>query len=391
MSAVSPGAAPSERIPFTVEEFRSRLARAQAELARRGLDGLIVSTPENVYYLTGFQTTGYYAYQALLLPGSGDPFMLTRKLELSNLGRAWTDRGQAYDDAEDPLQVTAECLAELGLANGKLGYEGSSNFLTINAFQGLQSRLPGASLVDASGVAEELRLIKSEQEIAYMRQAARAFERCLRGAVDAIDEGVSEAAVAAAAYQGALAGGSEYPASPMYVVSGVRGALGHSTWLDVPIRRDEPVFMELSSNVRRYSVAGMRTVVVGEPPPLVRKMGDVVAAAINAALEATRPDVPAEEVDRAVRTVYAEAGWGDEFNKRTGYSIGLGFPPGWGEGHIMDVRPGVTRALAPGMTFHYTPSLRLPEAGHVGLSETILVTERGCEPLVDFPRELIVK
>jgi Xaa-Pro dipeptidase len=382
---------PMEPLPFSLDEYRGRLARTQAELSRRGLDALLLGTPENIYYLTGYQTTGYYAYQLLIVPASGEPFMVTRKLELTNLGRAWTKRGRAYDDADDPLEVTAECLSDLGLVRARLGFESASNFFTIRAFQGLQSHLSGAVFKPADGIVEELRLIKSAAEIDYLRQAARAYESCLNAAIETIDEGVTEAEVAASAYRGALMGGSEYTASPMYVVSGLRAALGHSTWLQEPIQRGEPVYMELSANVRRYTVAGMRTVCVGEPSALVRRMGEVASAAIETALEATRPDLSAEDVHRAVLAVYERAGWGEHFNKRTGYSIGLGFPPGWGEGHIMDVRPGVTRPLEPGMVFHYPPSPRLPAAGHVGISETLLVTESGCEPLFSAPRRLILK
>ncbi|MEE9248862.1 MAG: M24 family metallopeptidase, partial [Dehalococcoidia bacterium] len=79
------------------------------------------------------------------------------------------------------------------------------------------------------------------------------------------------------------------------------------------------------------------------------------------------------------------------FNHRTGYSIGIGFPPGWGEGQIMDIKPNDPRPLEAGMTFHLTPALFIPDVAGPGFSETVLVTESGAEPLTTFPREFIIK
>ena len=157
------------------------------------------------------------------------------------------------------------------------------------------------------------------------------------------------------------------------------------------LEEGDPVFFEISANVNRYSTSLMRTISLGPPEDEVKRVAEASIAGLTAAVENMGPGMTSEQADSFCRDAITKAGYGYLFNHRTGYSLGLGFPPGWGEGHIMDIKPKDKRELKPGMTFHLTPCLLIPGKAGPGFSETILITENGAEPLTDFAREFVVK
>jgi Xaa-Pro dipeptidase len=112
---------------------------------------------------------------------------------------------------------------------------------------------------------------------------------------------------------------------------------------------------------------------------------------VDAALSVIRPGITAEEVDRAARSVVEKAGFGEYWRHRLGYSIGVNYPPDWGEGEIISLRKGERRELEVGMTFHMVPLCLVYREFGIGFSETVCVTPAGCERFSALPREIIVK
>lgn len=376
---------------FSTEEYQGRLARLREALAARGVEVLLVHTPENIYYLSGYQTPGYYTYQCIIVPLEGDPVMFTRYLEETNVrGLSWIDTRDYYLDTQDPAAETVRTVREHGLAEKTIGVEENAWFLTISDFRKLQEGLPEATFVDASGTVEPLRLVKSEQEIAYIRQAAAACDAGVRRAIDNAREGVTEDELALALYEGSFKHGSEYMSLPPFVASGYRSALAHATWSGRKLERGDVVFVEHAGVIHRYSASLIRVLSVGEPSERVKRMDEAARAGLRAAIATAAPGVPAYEVDRACRGAIRDLGFGDYFRHRTGYSIGINFPPDWGEGHIMSLKETETRPLEAGMTFHVVPGLF--DYGHaaVGCSQTILINDGGCEPLSEIPEQLFV-
>jgi Xaa-Pro dipeptidase len=231
---------------------------------------------------------------------------------------------------------------------------------------------------------------KSPAEIDYIRRAAAATMAGMGEALACAEPGRTENDVAAEVYGGMLRNGSEYPGSPPYVISGERSGLPHGTWEGRTLREGDIVFLEFAGCVKRYSAAMMRTGFIGDPPDSVRSRADAVIESLEAAIDAIAPGVSSGEVDHACRSTILRHGLG-EHTHETGYSIGVCYPPGWNETHILNLAPGGKTELEPGMVFHLVPSLIVPELnGHVGFSETVVVTESGCEVLTDrqTPREL---
>lgn len=383
----------NDNLAFSLDEYRGRLDTVRKQMAERGVDIALVSVPENIYYLTGYTTLGYYMYQVLMVPVDDEPLLLTYREERINVERlSWLDRHVDYTVTDDPVQVTVDTVRGLGVAGKTLSIEEGGYFFPIRTYRKLMDSLGDVRWVDGTGLVETARLVKSDAELGFIRQAADA---AMAGMVDALAEarpGKTENDVAAAVYAATLRHGSEYPGSPPYVISGERSGLPHGTWEGRELRDGDIVFLEFSGCVKRYSAANMRTGFIGTPPPSVTGRAKAVIDALETAIATIRPGATSGEVDAAARKAILAHGFGDHTHE-TGYSIGVCYPPGWNESHIMNLHPGDETVLRPNMVFHLVPSLIVPELnGHVGFSETVVVTESGCEVLTDkrVARELQV-
>jgi len=377
--------------PFSLEEYQSRLGRVRRELAARGLDALLVHTPENIYYLSGYHTAGYYCYQCLLVPLRGTPIHLTRGTEETNArALSWIDRTTSYMDHEDPIELTASVLKEEGLSSSRVGVEKVSWFLTIAHFEQLQRLVPDASFIDGSMIVEACRVVKSEAEIAYIRAAARAAEAGMTAGLGALREGATENDLAAEIQRTVTLAGSEYPGLPIFVASGVRSSFAHATWSGRKICQGDPVLLEISGCAARYSAALMRSAFVGSPPVRLQQMADTSRRALEEMLKAISPGRPLGEVWQVWADAMNAGGFEGGF-KRTGYSIGVNFPPDWGEGYILSFKRGEQRLLEPNMVFHIPSMVKIYGFADVGNSETVRVTSDGCDILTNFERALFVK
>jgi Xaa-Pro dipeptidase len=378
-------------LPFTPEEYRARLVRVQAAMGERGLDVLLVHTPENSYYLTGYRTIGYYSYTALIVPRDRDPIHLNRAIEKSVVeGTSWVSSQIVYPDTEHYLDATVRALRQEGLDRGRIGIDKQAWYLTIADYEGLQARLPRVTFVDAAGLIDTMRIVKSPAEQAMSRRAGRIASDAMRQCLAAIRPGMSELELQAEAYGALLRGGSEYQGLPPLVNAGVRATMAHATAEGRRIERGDVVYLEMAASVKRYHAAVLRCAWVGSPPRRAVEMTDVCRRALEAGIAAMRPGVPCEEVDRACRRVVVDAGLGASFRHKAGYSIGIALPPDWSEARALMLRGGETRELRPGMIFHILPACIEYQEHCVGVSHTVLVTETGHEVLTDVEETLFV-
>ncbi|WP_404294932.1 M24 family metallopeptidase (plasmid) [Microvirga sp. RSM25] len=378
-----------DQLPFTPAEFNARLTACRQAMSERGIDYLVLNSPENIYYLSGFITRGYYVFQALVVTHTSEPILVVRRYEQANVERLSYYRNAAiWQDTDVPAEVLARTLADLGAAGRTVGVDANSVFFPVSAYETLRAALPGSSFLNGSAVLEKSRAIKSPQEIAYIRRAAEALSAGFRAAHEAARPGRTENDVAAAFHHAAISAGSEYMGGPPYIAAGPRTALPHATWAGRRIERGDLVFIEGSGNWKRYSAAMMRTWCMGKPSDSVRRAADTSIAALDAAIAAIKPGVTSGEVDAACRGTVARAGLAHAFIHRTGYSVGVGICPGWGEGWVMDLKEGDSRVLQPGMVFHIVPVLFPEPDVSVGFSATVLVTNAGAEVISDYPREM---
>jgi Xaa-Pro dipeptidase len=174
------------------------------------------------------------------------------------------------------------------------------------------------------------------------------------------------------------------------VTSGWRSGVAHFTFGNRTLEPGDALLLEMSACRRRYFGPLMRGAVIAPVRDEVRRLADVVVEALDAAIAAIRPGASSGDVDAACRAPIERAGYEPYFRKRTGYSVGVGYAPDWGEGHIVSLRRDDPTRLLPGMVFHIPPALRVPRQYGLGFSETVLVTETGSEVLTSFPRQLHV-
>ncbi len=389
MSTETPIVTQGQDAVFPAAELGTRIAAARRVLAERDIDVYIVTGPENIFYLTGQQTPGYYTFQALLLPVEGDPWFVVRELEYANLlANSWVSQVERYADNADPVQVVSSLVDRLGWSNRRIAIDKRGWFLPIALYEALVDSL--GAVADAAGAVETLRRVKSPLEIEKISQAAGYTDAGMRAGLAAVREGGTDNDLVAAMMQASIAAGGEYVGMEPLVSVDKRTGVPHGTWRRGTLGSNSPAFLEMSSCHDRYHATLMRCAWVGEPPSEARHMMDVCLEGLDAALDKLEPGNTCADVHDACQAVVDKAGYTDAFKKRLGYSIGISFAPDWGEGGVLSLYTGVDVELVPGMAFHVVPALRSFGEFTVCVSETAVVTEQGHRILGTVPRDMHV-
>lgn len=365
---------------FAKAEYDGRVARARALLQAAGIDVMIVTGPENIFYLTGQQTPGYYTFQALVLPVDGEPAFVIRQLEYFNfVSNTFISGAQVYGDGDQPVNFLVNVIKQRGWAGKRIGIDKRGWFLPIATYEALREQLGDIS--DAAGIIEQLRIVKSPAELEKMAVAAGYVDAGMRAGLAAIKLGGSDNGLVAAMMGQAIAAGSEYVGMEPLVSVGRRSGVPHGTWRRGKIAADQPIFLEMAACHDRYHAALMRCAWLGNAPQVAIDMEKTCQDGLQAAMDAIKPGEPCAAPHLACQAVIDRAGYTENFKKRAGYSIGISFAPDWGEGGILSLYTGVTTELKPGMTFHIPVAVRIYGQFTVGVSETVVVTESGCRAL----------
>ncbi len=378
---------------FPFEEYERRLRELRERMEYRNLDAVVISDPENLMYLTDYQTTGYSFFQALVVPLEGEPFMTTRRMEESNVHeRTWVENTRPYPDTGDAIQMLVESLREFGLAGKNVGYERNSYFFPAYHQDSIHTTFTRGTLLDCFGIVEQGRIRKSPAEIDVMRKAARATEEGMKAGFEACRAGVTENDIGAAISDAMFRAGGEPPAVLPYVTSGPRSMIGHATWEGRTVQPGEHVFLEVGGCYRRYHTAMMRTVVLGELTKSMKKAQDRMEIALCEVKKLIRPGLTVSDADNLIRKIIMENDVGATLITRSGYSIGIAFPPSWDEGYILSLKQADSSILEEGMTFHIIPWMWGVDGNKtVGISDTIYVTETGCQSFFTLEEDFVCK
>ena len=373
---------------FPKAEFDARQAKLRVLLMENDIDLYLTSGAENIFYLSGQQTPGYYVFQCLAVPVDGEPFMVIRELEAYNArSNSYLERIYGYRDGRSPAEALTQAIAAEGWQGRRIAIDRNAWFLTVNIFDALQGAL--GTVLDGSGLTENLRRIKSRLELAALEMASRENDAGMLAGLRATRAGVTENDIAAAIMHAAITAGSEYMGMEPFVTSGPRSGIPHSTWRRRRIQPGDVVVLETAACHHRYHAAMFRTIAVGDVPQGARDWYGVCQEALSAAMEALRPGNLCSHPHEAAQAVIDRKGATEGFRKRTGYSIGISFAPDWGEGNIMHLNKGYDVELVPGMVFHVPITLREYARFTVAVSETVVVTEQGCRALGALPAELV--
>lgn len=385
--------APARPADGEAEERRARIDALRTAMRGRGLSLLAVTSPENIYYLTGLDHLGYFAFTMLLLPQDGRPVLVTRQMELPTVRAQVPDcLPRTFGDGADVAAVAAGAVREMTRHGGAVGVEEQSMFFPPDVYLRLRDAVPGRGWVDCTGLLAAQRAVKSERELGHVRAAAAVSDTgMLAGLRAAAAAGeVAEAAVAASIHHAMFtAGGTQPGFSPLIRPTSML-ACEHVTWGGRNLVPGQGLFIELSGCVRRYHAPQSRTVYIGSPQGGAADASAAALAGLVAARDALRPGVRAGDVYAAwQRAVDRDRRSPVPLRHHCGYQVGIGFPPSWvGGGQVVGLRADSDAEIRAGMVFHLMSWVSEP-LGHV-VSDTAVVTGTGAVLLTTTPRALTV-
>ena len=387
---------PQDSLPlaFPAAELDARRTRLTEELERRSLDGLVVSVPENIYYLTGLDHWGFFACHVLLVPIAGPMILVARAIErITFENQVSNAEFIGYGDAADPAEAVIAGLKQLHLSPARVGLEKNSLFLTLRIAESLQAGTPEVEWIDASGILDLIRRVQSPLEQEYTRKAAVAADAGTLAAIGAVRDGVSDYVLAAECQRAMTLAGSEYPGFGPFIRPTRRLGEEHTTWRGDVFHRGDAVFLEIGAAYRKYQAPMGRLVFVGTVPELAGEAAELSIRGMDAIRHAVTPGATANDVYQAWQAVADEAGLGHYRRHHCGYLVGIGFPPSWtGGSMVTSLRPGGTLELKPGMAFHLHSWFTNTGRGDYFISNTALLTDQGCEILTSgTPQELQVR
>jgi len=377
---------------FPEEEFAARREKLRAAMAAAGLNGLVVTTPENIFYLTGLDHWGYFAPHLLIVPLQGTPVLVTRAMERVSVDkqvRAAEFRG--HSDSETAADMSARVLRDLKLVGRRVGLEYWTSGLSHGLARSLQAQAE-ADWHDISNLVDELRLVKSAEEQALMRKAAAVTDAAADAAIEAIGDKVPEREVVAACVAAMTRAGGSPPAFGPFIRPGSRLGEEHSTWGDGRYKAGEPVFLELSGCLSRYHAPLGRLVHVGSIPEADANMAETTKRAFDAVLGALRPGAKARQVYAAWQQVVDDAGLQHYRRHHCGYCVGIGLSPSWTGGNkVVGLRHDSEMEIRDGMSFHVLSWLMGTGRGDYFISNAVLLGARGPEVLTRTPTGPIVR
>lgn len=384
---------------FTTAEYARRLQKTRAAMAARGLKTLVICDPSNMAWLTGYDGWSFYVPQAVILHEEGMPLWWGRTQDKPGAAlTTWLEADCLFDWPEEhvqhpdhhPFDSLVTLLRDFGWTEA-VGVEMDNYYYSARSHQILETGLGRDAMADATGLVNWQRAVKSEQELQLMRSAGRLSAHMHAVLRAEFNEGIAKNALVARVQAAGIEGlpdlPGDYAAIAPIAPSGIEASASHITWNDRPLAQGEATYFEISGCVRRYHCPISRTLFLGSPPEDIRRGEAAILQAIEDTFAVAKPGVTCEEVAACVYDSFGRAGYIK--GNRTGYPVGLSYPPDWGE-RTMSLRPGDTTKLEENMTFHLMPGLWTPDWG-MAITETFVVTPQGGVALADVPREIVVK
>jgi ectoine hydrolase len=385
---------------FAPEEYAGRVRAVQARMRAAGFDVILCQDPANMCWLTGFDGWSFYVPQCVVLQvDAANPLWFGRAQDAKSARLttylpdadivAFSERLVQHPQ-EHPYDELAALIRDRGWGRARIGVEMDAHYYTARCHQHLVAGLDGANLANNRDLVNWARLVKSPAEVALMREAGRICTAAIDRATGAMRPGVPQQDVIAAVLdtltRGVPGAGGDYAAIVPLMPVGEGTSTPHLTWTDRPLPDNTLAMLEISGVRRRYHAPLTRTFHIGTPPPAISDLAKIIVEGVDAALEMARPGNTAEAVEAAWQAVLNKHGLSKQ--SRVGYSIGLAYPPDWGE-RTVSLRPGDRTELKEGMCFHIQSGLWLTDHG-AAISESCVIGPAGGERLCDAPRELIV-
>ena len=296
-----------------------------------------------------------------------------------------------YKRQRHPYEYLVEVIKDKKLDTGVIAVEMDAHYFTATCYSKLVDGLSNCKLIDSGFLVNWVRFIKSDKEIEYMHQAARNVEVGMQAAIDHINVGTRQCDAAAAIYGGLIRGiegfGGDYPSIAPMLPTGQGTSAAHLTWSNELFKENEATVIEISGAYKRYHCPMARTVFLGKEDQEKLDVMNKTIEALEEGKAAIKAGVTADSVAQRFWKVLEK--YNIKKDSRTGYSIGAGFPPDWGE-RTLNISKDDPTILETNCTFHMIAVMQMGDWG-VEASDAIRVTDKGFEVLSDFSKELVFK
>ena len=385
---------------FGINEYRQRIEKCYEVMQSNDIDLLYITDPSNMVWISGYDGWSFYVHQGVLLHMDNSPIWFGRELDANGAVRTVHMPASfivSYPDyyvqnpEHHPMDYLSTIIKEYGWDKLRIGVEKDNYYFSAGCLEKLRKNLPEATFLDSTNLVNWLRIVKSPTETNYLRIAARIADNIHTTIIDKIEPGLPKNQLVADIYHTAISGvngyGGDYPAIVPMLPSGEDASAAHLTWNDKPLELNTGTFFEIAGCYKRYHCPLARTIYLGKPPKKYLDVEMVMLEGISAALAAVKPGNTCEQIELAWKDVISR--YDINKNSRCGYSIGIGYPPDWGE-HTASIRAGDKTVLKQNMAFHLIPALWFDDWG-IEISESFIVTNNGVEVLCNTPRKLFVK
>jgi len=386
---------------FEKKEYKERLKKVKASMQKKGIDLLVSHDPANMNYLTGYDAWSFYYAQCVLVHINEDePICFLRaqdaggayiKTYLQDKNIIKYEEKYIHTWPLHPYQYLVEIIKERKWDKSNIGLEMDSHYFTAYCFEKIKSGLPNTKIKDAERLVNWVRVVKSNTEIKLMKAAALITENAMKTAFKSISPGVRQcdavADIQKTLFNGTREFGGDYPSIATLLPTGKGTSASHLTATEDKFVSGEATIIEIAGVYKRYHCPMARTVLLGEKD---QKKIDTMKAtneALDAGIAATKPGNTADDVAQKFWGVLDK--YGIKKESRTGYSIGIGYPPDWGE-QTLNISKGDKTILQPNVTFHMIAVMQFGGWG-VEASESVRVTEKGSEILCNLSRDLHIK
>lgn len=385
-------------ILFSRAEYLSRVKKVKSKMLENNIDVLLVASPANQFYLTGYDGWSFYTPQMVLITLSEkQPYWIGRKMDAVGAKfTAFLDKNNIVSYPDNyvasqnihPINFLVNFIKMKKFDKKNIGVEMDDYYYTAKWHDILVKGLPNAKFLNAFLLVNWVRMIKSNQELIYMRNAGKIANLAMKKAMEKVNVGVRQCDVIAELNKFTTKGtkevGGTFTCKPPNAMVGKFCSAPHLSWTDEKLKKNEIFYIELGGAKHRYHVPLARCIYTGKAPKKIQRLSKIIEEGLNGVLEKVKPGVTGHEIEKTWRNIISK--YGVKKDSRIGYPIGIGYPPTWGE-LTTSFRKGDKNIIKENMTFHCIPALWLQNYGIV-ISESFVVKEKGAERLTNYEQKL---
>tara|TARA_B100000989_G_C19532706_1_gene471043 strand:+ start:117 stop:1322 length:1206 start_codon:yes stop_codon:yes gene_type:complete len=387
-----------KEIIFSNKEFISRINKVKLKMNEKGIEILLISNPANQFYLTGYDGWSFYTPQMVLIHiNDAQPYWIGRRMDA--VGAKFTsflnkNHIVSYPDTyvasttKHPMNFLVEFIKKKKWHKKNIGVEMDDYYYSAKWHQILKKNLSQSKFVDAFLLVNWVRMIKSDQELLYMKQAGQIANLAMKNAMKKAKPGIRQCDVIAELNKTTTSGtkkvGGTFTCKPPNAMVGEYCSAPHLSWTDKKLKKNEIFYLELGGAKHRYHVPLARCIYMGKAPEKILRIAEIIKEGLNSVLDRVKPGVSGHDLEEVWKKVISK--YNIEKDSRIGYPVGIGYPPTWGE-LTTSLRKGDKNIIHENMTFHCIPALWMEKFGIV-ISETFVVKKKGAERLTNYSQKL---